>query len=121
MRKTEKICVGCEPGWARTCSSCNLVSEEIICDSCGNAAEYCWGEECDYCSECLDEAINFYWGMLKTDEKIKLLKEYYGAEKEHYDAETEITEENVDGLWEDLASSDRMDVIDPHGTEIKEV
>lgn len=117
MRKIEKACVDCEPGWARRCSSCNLVSEEITCDYCRGEAEYCW-EENDYCPECLDKAVDSYWNSLETEEKIKLLKEYYDAtEMENAD----ITAENVDTLWEDLASSDRMDVIDPYGTEIKEV
>lgn len=118
MRKTEKVCVDCEPGWARMCSSCDLVHEEIICDSCCNSAEYCWNGESDYCSECLYEAIDFYWNGLKTTDKIKLLKEYYYAtEMENLN----ITAENVDTLWNELEPSDKIDVVDPYGTEIKEV
>ena len=112
MRKTEKMCVNCEPGWARTCSSCNLVSEEVICDSCGDNATYNWDDEADYCDKCMEEALDFYWSTLSAKKKA----EYIGK-----DVIEEYEISDYDVYWKSLDLYEKIDTIDPDGSEIREV
>lgn len=64
MTKVENNCVGCEVCW-----SCGRNKQEVVvCDVCGDYAEYETSEG-DFCECCLEEM----WDNLPIEEKAELM------------------------------------------------
>lgn len=75
MIKHVNNCVQCPQGCiGHSCSKLDQI--EIVCDSCGDEAEYSC-DVGDYCKSCMVDSMNRWWNNADFDEKIEMMNACY--------------------------------------------